>query len=137
MAEVDDYLKITPSSSNGLILYVEDNLSNVKLVEKIIARLPGVELLTAMQGRLTLDLARANHPALILLDIHLPDIGGGEVLRALRADPQTADIPVVVMSADATHAQIERMLAAGANAYLTKPIDVRQFLDVVGRILGS
>ena len=137
MAEVDDYLKATPSTGKGLILYVEDNLSNVKLVEKIIARLPGVELLTAMQGRLTLDLARANHPNLILLDIHLPDIDGGEVLRALRADPQTADIPVVVMSADATHAQIERMLAAGANAYLTKPIDVRQFLDVVGRILDG
>ena len=137
MAEVDDYLKDAAGPKKGLVLYVEDNLSNVQLIEKILARLPGVELITAMQGHLAMDLARQHKPALILLDLHLPDVHGEEVLRWLRAEPETRDIPIVVMSADATQHQIERALAAGARAYLTKPIDVKEFLKLVGETLGS
>jgi len=136
-AEVDDYLKDAPGMKKGLVLYVEDNLSNIQLIEKILARLPDVELISAMQGSLALDLARTHKPALILLDIHLPDMNGDEALRRLRADAETKDIPVVIMSADATHGQIERMLAAGANAYLTKPIDVKEFLTMVGEQLAG
>lgn len=137
MAEVDDYLRSAPGAKKGLVLYVEDNLSNIQLIEKILARLPNVELISAMQGRLALDLARQHKPGLILLDLHLPDMRGSDVLQHLRAEPETKDIPIVVLSADATHSQIERMLAAGANAYLTKPIDVKEFLNVVGEMLAG
>ena len=137
MAEVEDYLKFNPDSKKGLVLYVEDNLSNIQLIEKITARLADVELISAMQGSLALDLARLHKPALILLDIHLPDMHGDEVLKRLRADAETKDIPVVIMSADATHGQIEHMLSVGANAYLTKPIDVKEFLKMIGEMLGS
>jgi CheY-like chemotaxis protein len=84
-----------------------------------------------MQGRLGLELAREHQPALILLDLHLPDITGDEVLRRLRRDPATADIPVVVVSADGTHGQQSRLLNIGATAYLTKPYDVTQLLGLI------
>jgi CheY-like chemotaxis protein len=73
----------------------------------------------------------------VLLDLHLPDIDGNEVLRTLRADPATAALPVVVLSADATDRQIERLMAEGANAYVTKPIDVAEFLRVVNEHLPA
>ncbi|MHB8776619.1 MAG: ATP-binding response regulator, partial [Anaerolineales bacterium] len=137
MSEVDDFLKGSPSLEKGLVLYVEDNLPNIQLIEKILARLPNVELISTMQGRLAMDLARMHKPALILLDLHLPDIHGEVVLERLRAEPETKHIPIVIMSADATTDQIEHMLAVGANAYLTKPIDVKEFLKMVGEMLGS
>jgi len=113
------------------VLHVEDNLANLELVEQILARRRGVELRAAMYGGLGLELAREHRPDLILLDLHLPDMLGTEVFDRLQADPATAGIPVVVVSADATPNQIERLRAAGVAAYLTKPIDVRELLDVV------
>ena len=80
-------------------------------------------------------MARRHHPDLILLDLHLPDMRGDEVLRGLKDDPATREIPVVVVSADATRAKEERLLATGARAYLTKPLDVRHFLHVVEAVL--
>jgi CheY-like chemotaxis protein len=79
------------------------------------------------------ELAREHVPDLVLLDLHLPDIPGEEVLRQLRSDERTARIPVVVISADATHGSVQRLRAAGADAYLTKPIDLDEFLETVGR----
>lgn len=113
------------------IVYVEDNLSNLKLVERVLDRVPDVQLIPAMQGRLGIDLVRHHDPDLILLDLHLPDLNGREVLEQLKRDPATATIPVVIVSADATPAQVERLLAAGAAGYLTKPIEVRALLDTV------
>jgi PAS domain S-box-containing protein len=118
------------------VLYIEDNLENVALVEYVLKQWPGVRLISAMQGRMALDLARQHHPDLVLLDLHLPDIGGDEVLRRLKADPATAGIPVLVASADATTGQAERLKAAGAVDYLTKPLNIRQFLVVLGNLLG-
>jgi CheY-like chemotaxis protein len=74
---------------------------------------------------------------LVMLDLHLPDIGGEEVLRRLQADPKTAHLPVVVLSADTTPGQIQRLLAAGASQYLTKPLDVTRFLEVVDQLLQA
>jgi CheY-like chemotaxis protein len=108
----------------GTVLYIEDNPSNLRLVEQVVAERPGVRLITAMQGRLGLDLARQHRPDLILLDLHLPDLPGDEVLRELRGDPVLGRTPVVILSADATPGRIERLRAAGASTYLTKPIDV-------------
>jgi signal transduction histidine kinase/ActR/RegA family two-component response regulator len=117
------------------LLYIEDNLSNLKLVERVLAGRP-VKIVSAMQGELGLELARNRHPDLVLLDLHLPGMGGEQVLACLRDDHQTADIPVVVLSADATPARIARVSAAGAAAYLTKPLDVSTFLSVIDGLLA-
>jgi len=126
-----------PAGTGGdaTVLYVEDNLSNLRLVERILARRPATRLVAATQGSLALELAREHRPELILLDVHLPDMEGDEVLQRLREDPETRDIPVVAVSAEATPRKIERFHAAGARAYLTKPLDLRQFLQVVDEIL--
>jgi PAS domain S-box-containing protein len=121
----------------GTVLYIEDNPSNLRLVEQVIAERPGVRLITAMQGRLGLDLARQHRPDLILLDVHLPDLPGDEVLRELRGDPVLGRTPVVILSADATPGRIERLRAAGASTYLTKPIDVRRLLALVDETLDA
>lgn len=118
-------------SERRKILYIEDNLSNLTLIEQMLADEPAVELITAMQGRIGLDLARQHLPDLILLDLHLPDIPGWEVLEHLKRDKVTHQIPVIVISADATSRQIERLMQAGARAYLTKPLDMGEFYRVV------
>jgi len=126
---------LVASQKARIILYIEDNLSNLKLIQRVLAQRPEVRLLPAMQGRLGLDLAREHRPDLILLDLHLPDLPGQEVLRALQETPETRQIPVVMISADATRTQIDRLLAAGARAYLTKPLDVKKFLALLDEIL--
>jgi PAS domain S-box-containing protein len=115
------------------LLYIEDNLSNLHLVQRILEHRPAVALIPAMQGRLGLDLAVQHRPALVLLDLHLPDISGEEVLRQLKGHPATADIPVVVMSADASPGRVARLKDAGVDDYLTKPINVARFLATVDR----
>lgn len=118
-------------SATTTIIYIEDNASNIRLVEQALAREPGVRLIPAMHAALGLELIRRHHPDLILLDLHLPDTPGEEVLRRVRADPATRDIPVVVLSADATNRQIARLLENGAHDYLTKPFDLRRFLELI------
>lgn len=117
------------------VLYVEDNASNLSVMENLMDEMPQVRLLTAIQGRLGLDLAVQHHPDLILLDLHLPDIQGDEVLRQLRANPATAEIPIIMISADATDNQINRLLAAGAERYLTKPLDIKRLVRVMEEML--
>jgi nitrogen-specific signal transduction histidine kinase len=119
----------------GTVLYIEDNPSNLRLVERIVARRPGIKLLSAMQGRPGLELARAHRPDVIVLDLHLPDISGQDVLARLQADPATREIPVVILSADATTSRSISLLKAGAHAYLTKPLSVTQFLGVLDELL--
>lgn len=126
-----------PSGSAHTILYLEDNLANFRLVQWILSRRPHIKLISAMQGRLGLDLARKHRPDLVLLDLHLPGIPGTEVLARLQADPKTSAIPVVIISADASKGQSERLLSAGARAYLTKPFDVEQFLRTVDELLAA
>jgi PAS domain S-box-containing protein len=118
------------------ILYIEDNFSNVTLVDQMLAERPALELMTAMQGRVGLDLARQHSPDLILLDLHLPDMPGWQVLAQLKSDHLTREIPVVVISADATAPQIKRLLSAGAQAYLTKPLDIPEFFRVIDEALA-
>lgn len=117
------------------VLYIEDNLSNLELVQRILARQPGLHLLTATQGREGLDLARQHRPRVILLDVHLPDLSGDEVLRRLKGEGSLAGIPVIVISADATAVQRMRLLSLGAREYLTKPLDIRTFLAVLEQAL--
>ena len=125
------------SDVQGTVLYIEDNLSNLRLFERIVARRPGVTLLSAMQGSRGLELARDHRPQLIVLDLHLPDIHGSEVLARLLADPNTNAIPVVILTADATPGRKSRLLEQGARAYLTKPLDVRQLLALIDNTLQN
>ena len=113
------------------VLYIEDNLSNLNLVESLLARQPGVRVLAARHGTAGLEMAARHQPDVILLDLHLPDISGEEVLRRLRSDPETDHIPVVVVSADAIPAQVKALLDAGARDYITKPLEVEQFMRVL------
>jgi len=123
------------SSPAGTVLCIEDNLPNLRLVEGVLAHRPAIKLLSAMQGGLGLELATEHRPGLILLDLQLPDIPGVEVLRRLQRDPRTRQIPVVVLSADATPGQTKRLLADGAREFLTKPLDVTQLLRILDDVL--
>jgi signal transduction histidine kinase/ActR/RegA family two-component response regulator len=138
LAKIDSAPAATPAlaslqqtSRRYKILYIEDNLSNLKLVQRILAGRSDVELIPAMQGSLGLELAIEHRPDLVLLDLHLPDMQGDEVLRRLQANPAFNGTPVVVLSADATKGRITRVLEQGANAYLSKPINVQQFLELI------
>jgi CheY-like chemotaxis protein len=120
-----------PRSKQRLrILCVEDNPSNLRLLRRVLSR-DGMEVIEAPQGRLALDLAARHLPDVVLLDLDLPDLSGEVVLSFLRADPLTAGIPILICSADATKASMDRLMAAGANGYLTKPLDVDVLLKTI------
>jgi CheY-like chemotaxis protein len=113
------------------LLYVEDNPANLKLVEQIIARHPDMRLLTAVNGNIGIEIARASQPDVILMDINLPGINGFEALKILRSDPSTAHITVIAVSANAMPLDVERGLKAGFFRYLTKPIKVNEFMEAL------
>jgi CheY-like chemotaxis protein len=117
------------------VLYVEDNLANMKLVEQLIARRPDMRLLTAVDGTLGIEVARTAQPTVILMDINLPGISGVEALKVLRADPVTAHIPIVALSANAMPRDIEKGLQAGFFRYLTKPIKIHEFMQTLDAAL--
>jgi PAS domain S-box-containing protein len=119
------------------VLYIEDNISNVRLMERVLARRPAVTLATAADGYHGVSQALVHRPDLVLLDLHLPDLPGEEVLRRLKSEPTLIDLPVVVLSADATPGQVRRLLASGAAAYLTKPFAIHEVLAVVDRTLNA
>jgi PAS domain S-box-containing protein len=114
------------------VLYIEDNLSNIELVQAIMAdHRPGIRLVSSIHGKEAVRLARDHKPDLILLDLDLPDIQGSEVLEQLLADSLTKEIPVIIISADAMQFQVEKLMKAGAIDYLTKPLEVVQFLRTI------
>jgi len=117
------------------VLYVEDNPANLELIEQLIARRPELHFLSAADGNLGVEFARAYHPEVILMDIGLPGISGVEAMKILRADPATAQIPIIALSANAMPRDIERGLAAGFFNYITKPIKVDQFTEALNAAL--
>lgn len=119
------------------VLYIEDSEPNFRLIENVLRDRPEVDLAWAKTGEEALAMAQEKPPHLVLLDLDLPDIHGRQVLARLQAQPATEDTPVIVISADATPSQIERMLAAGAHNYLTKPFDIRRFLCMFDEVLAS
>ena len=119
----------------GRLLYIEDTVANVRLISAILSHRPSVTVLSAMQGSLGLELARQHRPDLILLDLHLPDMGGQQVLAQLKADPATKDIPVIILSADAPEREREQLLAAGADGYMTKPAPAAELIATVDHYL--
>ncbi len=120
-----------------LLLYVEDNPANLRLVEEIVRFRSDLRLLSALDGHVGLSLARAHQPDIILMDLNLPGMSGIEVLRQLRADPLTAHIPVLALTANAMQRDIERGMAAGFNRYLTKPIDIDKFTEAINSTLAQ
>jgi len=120
-----------------LVLYVEDNPANLRLVEEIVAFRRDLRLLSAPDGHLGLELAKAHRPDAILMDLNLPGMSGFEVLRQLRADPETTWIPVIALTANAMPRDIERGLAAGFHRYLTKPIDIDKFTEAINSTLAQ
>ena len=117
------------------LLYVEDNPANLELVEQLVARRPDLRLLGAADGSLGIEFARAYQPEVILMDINLPGISGLEAMTILRADPSTAHIPIIALSANAVPHDIAKALDAGFFNYLTKPIKVNQFMDALDAAL--
>jgi CheY-like chemotaxis protein len=109
------------------VLYVEDNAANLRLVERLIERRPGLRLISAVTGALGIELARARLPDVILMDINLPDMSGIDALQMLSRDQATARIPVVAISANAMAHDIEKGRQAGFFEYLTKPIKIDEF----------
>jgi PAS domain S-box-containing protein len=119
------------------VLLVENNLTTLDLVERVLSRRPGTEVLAAMQGGLGVDLAREHLPDVILLDLYLPDMTGNAVLDRLAEDPATADIPVAVVAADAPAQQVRQLLGRGVIGFLAKPIDVHGLLSLVDAVRAS
>ncbi len=119
------------------ILHIEDNETNFRLIECILDDRPNMELLWGKNGEEGIALACKHSPSLVLLDLNLPDIHGSDLLVRLRNNPLTAQIPVIVLSADASPSRIERMLQAGARNYLTKPFDIKRLLCLLDETLQS
>jgi signal transduction histidine kinase/ActR/RegA family two-component response regulator len=120
-----------PAGAGLRVLYIEDNPVNVEVVARFLRGRPGTTLLSAISGRTGIECAVRDVPDVILLDLHLPDLQGDQVLNELKADPATAAIPVVVLSADASRGVIRRLLAGGAFAYLTKPIELAELAELL------
>jgi CheY-like chemotaxis protein len=141
-AEVQDELPKVASpfaetAESRTILYIEDNLANLQLIEGILAYRPSIGLMSSMQGSLGIEIARLHQPDLILLDLHLPDMSGDEILERLKTDEATSAIPVVIVSADANRDTLKRLEDAGASSFVTKPVNVQLFLETVDEMLAQ
>ncbi|MFI4940096.1 MAG: PAS domain S-box protein [Burkholderiales bacterium] len=130
-AEQQTHVATQQLSQQRTLLYVEDNPANLALVEQLIVRRNDLKLLTAIDGHLGIQLARACQPDVILMDINLPGISGFGALKILREDPATSHIPIMALSANAVPRDIERGIEAGFFRYLTKPIKVNEFMDAL------
>jgi CheY-like chemotaxis protein len=122
-------------TSNKKILYIEDNPSNLQLVKEILVRVEGMTLQTAWTGEMGVQIANNQQIDLILLDIHLPDMNAFEILERLKSNPNTKEIPVIAISANAMPDDIHQALLQGFKDYIIKPIDIKSFLSVLTRTL--
>jgi len=138
--DAEQAIAADPMSAEGYrytVLYIEDNPANLRLVTQILGRNPQIHLITAHTPEWGLELASARRPELILLDINLPGMDGYQVLSVLQSLDSVKQIPVIAISANATPRDIEQGMAAGFNEYITKPIDILNFLEVVERLLSG
>ena len=126
-----------PQTSRSVVLYIEDNPANLQLMLRIFSNRPDLDLRHAHTAELGIELARTELPALIMMDINLPGIDGYEALNILKADPATARIPVIAVSANAMKGDEERGLAAGFIAYLVKPIDIPSLFQCLDRVMNK
>ena len=120
---------------NSTVLYIEDNADNVRLVELLLKRRPHTELRVATNGRDGVQAAIGQRPTLILLDNHLPDAVGSEILRQLASAEATAGIPVIILTGDSSGVAADELLAIGACEFLEKPFDIHQLMATIDRYL--
>jgi signal transduction histidine kinase/ActR/RegA family two-component response regulator len=139
MAAADAARAVAAAASQALtkILYVEDNPANALLMRHIVKELSDVELVIAVTGREGVEMARSLAPALILLDINLPDIDGFEVLTILKGNENTQAIPVIALTANAMPREVKRGLSAGFHSYITKPLSPEQLVQTIANILEA
>ena len=142
VAASDSEDPIIPSEEDGTapvrkILHIEDNETNFRLIERILEDRANLSLSWASTGGEGLALALHQRPALILLDLNLPDMHGSELLSQFKSNTLTQHIPVIVLSADISPSQIEKMLQAGARDYLTKPFEIKRLLCLVDDALAA
>ena len=126
---------VTPRSVPKRILIVEDNELNMKLLNDVLEAY-GYEIVKTDSGAAVLDLARQHRPDLVLMDIQLPDVSGLDAVRQLKEDPQTQAIPVIAVTAFAMAGDERRALDSGCDAYIAKPIMLREFLATVEKFIG-
>jgi CheY-like chemotaxis protein len=131
---IEDAAPDAPATTRT-VLCIDDNPANLMVIERLVAYRPEIRLLAALHGSLGVDLARTHRPDAILLDVGLPDASGHEILRRLRAEPSTNGIPVIVLSADPSEDVASSLLAAGARAHVTKPVDVRRLQHLLDDVL--
>jgi len=122
--------------ANELILIVEDNPKNLKLVRDVL-QVRGYRTIEAGTGEEGVEMARDQHPALVLMDIQLPGISGVEAFRELRADPATQAIPVIAVTASVMAQERQKVMAAGFDGFQGKPISVRELLETVRTLLDK
>jgi two-component system, cell cycle response regulator DivK len=118
------------------VLYVEDNEYNRKIVRQLLSR-TSYRLREAVDGEAALGMVREERPDLILMDVQLPKMSGLDVTRALRADPATADVPIIVVTSFALSGDDQRAMAAGASAYIAKPYSPRELLALIQTFLAE
>lgn len=128
---------MSKSEQNKSILYIEDNPANLRLVEQILMSLPDIKMLSAIEPLSGLELVKQHSPDLILLDINLPEMSGYEVIKQLKTMDESVNTPVVAISANAMPKDIQQGKDAGFDAYITKPIDVKDLLFTVEKILSD
>jgi two-component system cell cycle response regulator DivK len=133
MAEDGDAV---PEEARGKVLYIEDQEINLQLVEAILANSPGIELIKATTGAQGVQLVRSQHPDVVLLDMHLPDFGGLEVVRELSLEIAEG-LKVALLTADVLSMDILKAMSLGAYEYWTKPIEPQQLEDGIRRALKS
>ena len=119
------------------VLYIEDNPASVQLMETVLSRHGGYELITAHTGSLGLEMAELHRPAIVLTDINLPGIDGFEVLRRIRASTWGTDVSVIALTADAMESAAYRGLEAGFSAYITKPIEVEKLFETLDEVAST
>jgi CheY-like chemotaxis protein len=125
------------ATTRRLLLYIEDNPASLRLMHKVVEQWPDMELRGAPTAEVGLELARADQPALILMDINLPGMDGYEALAQLRADPRTAQIPVIALTANAMKRDRDRAQAAGFCAFVTKPIHIEDLHTTLRKALDQ
>ncbi len=132
---LEEYVALLMNKSTKRVLIVEDNPSSMEFLRELVEA-EGYRVLAATSGSEALSIAGAEHPDLILMDIQLPGIDGLTVTRALKAQQDTQEIPIIGISAYALREDMDAALEAGCIAYLPKPLDMPRFLDLLNQLLG-
>lgn len=127
---------ISASDGKPTLLYVEDNTANLKLVEEVVLLRGDLHIISAPDGNIGVEFARAHLPQVILMDIHLPGMSGSEAQQILKHDPRTAHIPVIALTASVMPREIEKGLSAGFFRYVTKPIDIAELMEAIDSALA-